>query len=206
MRRYIATLLIILPAICLLYCAEIAEATNIDFNSNNPYGTIQDSDNYDMITLHDSAIVNMIGGSAEYVWSYDSSEFQMQNGEVSFAISVHNTSDVIITGGSINDLELFDSGIASISGGNISGHLGIWGTAIANIYGTNFNFNYNINGWLIEGNWIDNSPFTIFYRGGSPSLPPGTPGSPIVLHTIPEPATAIFLSIGMIIIRKRLFK
>jgi hypothetical protein len=190
----------------LLCTGGLAQATNIDFNSVNPIGTVQTGDDYEQITLHDSALVNMTGGSVESVWSYDFSTFQMQGGNVPFVISVHNASNITISGGSVADLELFDSGVVSISGGNITGHLGTWDTATVHIYAKSFNVSSNPNGWLIAGNWDDtaNSPFAILYRGMS-TLPPGSPGSPVILH-IPEPATFVLFGIGLWGLVRRSFK
>jgi hypothetical protein len=190
-----------------LFLPLCANATNIDFNSVNPTGTIQTGDNYNFVTLHDSAIVAMTGGDAQAVWSYDSSTFQMQSGTVSGGIYVWNSSNLTMSGGLIQTLELH-GGVAHISGGNISGgSLGIFdSTSMVHIYGKYFDFNFHINGWSITGNWTDNSQFEIFYRGGSPSLPPGSAGSQIVLHTIPEPMIALLLGLGTMMARKKLSK
>ena len=200
MRRRIGILILGV----LLSCGGLAQATNIDFNSVNPVGTIQAGDNYDQVTLHDSAVVTMTGGSAYTVWSYDSSTFQMQSGNVTGWIGVSNSSSVTLSGGLLKDLELRDSGIATILGGNITGSLGIFGTAaVAHIYGKNFGATPNGAGWLITGDWADNSPFTIFYRAPLYAPPPSSSGPYVFLHTIPEPATLFLFGFGMIFARRK---
>jgi hypothetical protein len=188
-----------------------AQATVIDFNDHQT-GTIQTGDNYDQVTLHDFAVVNMTDGNAQSVWSYDSSAFNMQNGNVSLVISIQNTSNVTISGGSVGSLQLLDYGIAYLSGGDITGSLGTFSsTAIVHIYATNFTVapkNGNpMNGWLITGNWDDdnNSPFAIWYRTNNTPVP-GSPDSQIILYTIPEPATVFLLGLGIALVQKKTLK
>jgi len=191
-------------AVLFLCYGGLAQATNIDFNSVNPIGTIQNGQNYNYVTLHDSAIVTMTGGSVQAVWSYDSSTLQLQGGNVSVGIYVWNSSNLVMSGGIAAGLELH-GGVAHLSGGSITGSLGIFDSAsMVYIDGKNFNSTPN-NGWIITGNWNDDSstPFTIWYRAASAPMP-GSPGSQIIL--IPEPATAFLLGLGIALARKRLAK
>jgi len=191
---------LIFAVLCLL--PVCVNATVVDFNDHQIV-TIQANDNYDGITLHDFALVTMTGGSAQAIWSYDSSTFQMQGGEIlGGGIYIWNSSNLLMSGGLIQGFEMH-GGVASISGGNIAGYFGIFDSiSMVHIYGKNFNLDFHINGWSIAGNWADNSQFTIFYRGGSPSLPPGSNGSPIALHTIPEPCSFLLLVCGVIFMKK----
>ncbi|HBG26351.1 MAG: hypothetical protein A2Y10_20060 [Planctomycetes bacterium GWF2_41_51] len=166
--------------------------------SSGEYGRVNIYD-----TPPDQTTVSLLGGIAESVWTYDSSSFNMQDGNVSWVISAQNTSNITISGGSVGSLQLIGHSIAYIFGGNISGSLGIMeNTAIAHIYATNFNVapkNGNpMNGWLITGNWDDatNSPFTIWSRNNTLPMP-GTAGSQVVLHIVPEPVTLSFLLLGL---------
>jgi len=178
-----------------------ANATTIDFNDHD-IGTIQASDNYDQVTLHDFAIVNMLGGNVYSVFSYNSSTFNMQNGDISGWITLRDTSNLTTSGGFVEALEVYDSAVASMSGGNITRlATGPLGTGVVHIYGKNFELNFG-GGWLIEGNWADETPFAIHYRSDSSTPMPGSPNSNIFLHTIPEPMTMAFLLIGISSIRK----
>ena len=178
-----------------------SNATTIDFNDHD-IGTIQASDNYDQVTLHDFAIVNMLGGNVYSVFSYNSSTFNMQNGDISGWITLRDTSNLTTSGGFVEALEVYDSAVASMSGGNITRlATGPLGTGVVHIYGKNFELNFG-GGWLIEGNWADETPFAIHYRSDSSTPMPGSPNSNIFLHTIPEPMTMAFLLIGISSIRK----
>lgn len=188
--RIILLILFLLP-IC-------ANATVVDFNDHD-IGAIQNGDNYDQVTLHDSAIVNMTGGSVYSVLSFNSSTFNLENGNILGWISATDLSIITISGGSVNDLEVYNSAIVSISGGNIIGTMatGPGGTGTVHIYGKNFNINFS-GGWLITGYWANDSQFSIDYRSDSTTPMPGSPTSNIFLHTIPEPATMVFLLIGIL--------
>jgi hypothetical protein len=190
-----------------LFLPLCANATVVDFNDHQ-VGTIQTGNNYDQVTLHDSANVTMTGGNAESIWTYDSSSFDIQNGSISLVISAQNTSIITISGGSVGSLQLTGHSIAYISGGDIIGSLGIMeNTAITHIYATNFNVapknGYPSNGWLITGNWDDvsNTPFTIWSRNNVLPMP-GTVGSQVILHIVPEPITLSFLLLGLMGLRK----
>lgn len=190
-RKVIFAILVLLP-VC-------AMATSIDFYND---GTITDGNVFDTVNIWDSATVDMMGGSADIVNSYNSSTFNFQNGDVTGWIHAEDTSNVTISGGSTNDLELFESAVANISGGSISGHLGIWDDGMVHLYGGNFGYTVadGSTGWLITGSWADDSPFMIFYRTNTSGPVPGSSGSHIVLHTIPEPATLLLLGLGVPII------
>jgi hypothetical protein len=195
-------------AVLFLCYGGLVQATNIDFNSVNPLGTIQTGDSYDRVTLHDSAIVTMTGGTAYYVGASDSSTFYMQGGNISAWLFSGKTSTVTISGGSVKTLHVYNSSVTNISGGNV---FDIWDTdtPIVNIYGKNFYSTFHLGeGWLITGNWNDaiNSSFSIWYRADSSVPPPGSLGSHIVLHTIPEPATLFLFGLSAILLREKLSK
>lgn len=192
----------------LLLCGGIVQATPIDINIYS--STTIDSGEYGIVNIYDTfpdqTIVTMTGGSIYSVWTYNSSIFQLQGGNVDRVInflpgyiSAHNTSNIIMSGGTVGGLELFDSSVAHISGGDISGHLATFQTSAAHIYGKNFNFTPNGSGgpgW-ITGNWADDTPFSIYYRNYEPF-----PGTHLFLHEIPEPCMLGLFGIGSLILRK----
>jgi hypothetical protein len=200
----------IIGVLVLLALPFFAYATPIDVSIYND--TIISSGEYGKINIYDSTpnqtTVSMTGGISQSIWTYDSSSFNMQNGNVSWVISAQNTSSITISGGSIGSLQLVDNSIAHISGGNISGSLGVMvNTAIAHIYATNFNVvpkdGHPENGWIISGNWDDetNSSFTIWSRNNTLPMP-GTSGSQVILHIVPEPFAISFMLLGTLYIRK----
>jgi hypothetical protein len=204
-RRKLSHIVYLLPVILITFLPFCANATTIDFYTD---GTIQSGNSYDKVKIWNTATVDMTGGSAESVWTYDSSCFNIQNGNVSLVVSSQNTSTIKIYGGSIGSLQLVDYSVVHIFGGSISGSLGVMvDTAIAHIYATNFTVapknGYPSNGWLITGNWDDatNTPFTIWSRNNTLPMP-GTAGSQVILHIVPEPITLSFLLIGLVGIKK----
>jgi len=195
--RFVFAVLCLLPL-----CANATIDVNIYSDttiSSGDYGAVNIYD-----TPPDQTTVTMTGGTAESVWTYNSSIFNiMQNGNVSWVISAQDTSNITMSSGSIGSLQLTGYSIAYISGGSISGSLGIMeDTAIAHIYATNFNvapkYGNPGNGWLITGNWDDatHSPFTIWSRNNTLPMP-GTTGSQVIFHIVPEPVTLSFLLLGI---------
>lgn len=200
--------MVILMAGVLLWCGGMVNATLVDLDiysdttiESGDYGTINIYD-----TPPDQTIVTMKGGSSESIWSYNSSIFQMQNGNVSWVISAHNESSVVMSGGSTKFLELFNTSVAHISGGEIMAYFGIWDSATVHIYGKNFTVTPAAisNHWIIEGLWADNTPFSIYFRPHTSAWypPPGVAGSNVHLHIIPEPATLGLFGVGILIARR----
>ncbi|OHB53185.1 MAG: hypothetical protein A2Y12_06785 [Planctomycetes bacterium GWF2_42_9] len=187
-----------LPAILITFLTLCANATTIDFYTD---GIIQSGDCYDQVNVWNTAAINMTGGIAQSVWTYDSSTFNVQNGSVSLVVSLQNTSIVTILGGEIASLQLLDNSIAYLYGGNITETLATAGMATVHIYGKNFNFipKYsNGPGW-ITGNWSDGSFFSIYYRNYEPF-----PGTHLFLHEIPEPCTLGLVSLGFFTMRRNI--
>jgi len=186
--------------LAILLLPVCANATTMDFYND---GTITDGNVFDTVNVWNDANVVMTGGTVYSVFSRDSSIFNLQSGDITGWITVRDASNLKISGGSVGDLELYNSAVAIISGGNITGTLAtgapISGTV--HIYGENFELSFD-GGWLIEGNWADETPFAIHYRSDSSTPMPGSPNSNIFLHTIPEPMTMAFLLIGISSIRK----
>ena len=190
----------------LLFAGGLARATIENFYSDR---NIANGDSFDEIHIFDTppdqTTVTMWGGSAKYIRAYNSSIFLLEGGNVTQCIAAYNTSSVTIAGGTANSVEFYNSSIANLSGGNITGSLGVFETASAHIYGKNFNLTPvggGSSGWIIEGIWADNTPFSIYYRINAPVPPPGDPNSKVYLHTIPEPASLFLLLFGIIGIKK----
>jgi hypothetical protein len=194
--KFVFAVLFLLP-VC-------ANATPIDVNiygnttiSSGDYGAVNIYD-----TPPDQTTVIMTGGTAESIWAYNSSIFNiMQNGNVPWVVSAQDTSTILISGGSISSVQLVDSSIAHISGGSITGSLTTVGAATVHIYGKNFNFTLRYSngpGW-ITGNWSDGSSFSIYYRNYEPF-----PGTHLFLHEIPEPCTLGLVGLGFFILRRNI--
>lgn len=190
----------------LFVCAVCADAVPIDVNiygdttiSGGEYGTVNIYDSLDVPPIQTT--VTMTGGSAESVWTYDSSIFNMQDGNILGWITLRDSSNLTMTGGTVNDLELYNSTVAILSGGNITGTIGVGpgSSAIVHVYGKNFDHTpLGPNGWSLTGDWANNNSFTIFFRTSEPF-----PGTHLILHTIPEPCTLGLFGLGIFLMRRK---
>ena len=128
-------------------------------------------------------------------------------------IRVFGAAKVDFYGYTAGQIDFLDTSTGSIYEGTIGG-LGISDSAVAYLYGgtisvvTAFNTTvhlygqdiviepYYTTGLYIHGLWADNTPFSfIAYR----AIPYN---SQFVIHDIPEPATIVFLMLGILCIRK----
>jgi hypothetical protein len=170
-----------------LFAGGPARATTIDFNSANPIGTIQTGDNYNSVTLHDSAVVTMIGGTVG-------------------GFSLYNNSVLNISGGILQNATIFlsDSSILNVSGGQVSLNTCVYANQnIVNIYGHDLSITPNPHSTvdsIAAGHWADSTPFT-FQLMRTPYDAPN-----IVFHEIPEPNTLLLLGVGVLAVGKRIRK
>jgi hypothetical protein len=201
MKTRISILLAFLVTFPFSFCAQ---AIDIDFHDN---GTITDGNVFGTVNIWDNANVIMTGGTAEYVYSYNTSTFRYQDGDVSEWIQVNDESTLIMSGGSVTaSIGVLDSGVAYISGGNFngiySGAVGCDSSAKIYIYGQNFQMlpaNDDHSSVFLKGNWLNGPSFDIYLR----YLPqPYEQALGTNIFLVPEPATVSLLLFGILGARK----
>ena len=166
--------------------------------------------------LGDTLKVDIHGGSIGTVTSVDRSIVGIYEG-VFENVSARFSSTLNIFGGQSHVLSAFDSGVINIYGGDIV-FLGAHESSTINLFGYNFSYElYDtpisgsvglaING-KIFGNWSDTTPFMIEIGDWYGDVPLENPITfdHIVFHTIPEPASAVLLGLGglMVALKRKL--
>jgi hypothetical protein len=168
-------------------------------------------------SIYDSSIINVYQGgqfgysSFDELYLLNSATLNIQDGSVGALLLARNSSVVnLYSGDCRTGFELLNDSIMNIYGGSVGAFMvnnSIASTATLNIYGYGFVYNPQwfwfyiddpANGW-----WI--SRLTGFDLNGNPVAYEGIP-DPYTnsnINLIPEPATALLLGLGMIILRKR---
>jgi len=207
--------LLALLFLCLAVASQTARAVDITFTSS---GTIQDGDSYARVTVqNDGTVVDMTGGEITFILSLfnrstfnltggtvtavlidslPSSTLNILGGSISGMLVPYGTSYTLITGGSVQcGLKVYGNSIIDVKGGKVwfseFNHAGSYEIPPSfNIYGSNFDYtNGTISGYLLDGN-----PFRIDNIYGSDYA---------YFHLIPEPTALLFLTTGMLFLRKR---
>jgi len=118
-------------------------------------------------------------------------------------LSMYDDSTVNVYDGEVEHVWMDDNSNLNLFGGNI-GVVSVSGTSDLTIFGYNFTYHIPSQGsplWEIRGNWGNNIPFEIMFRGTDPTT------SQITLYTVPEPATVTFLGFGLVcLVNKRKMK
>jgi len=183
----------------LLCYGGMAKATTVDFNDHQTC-IIENGDNYDRITLHDYASVNMIGGEVTGFTTFNSSYITLSGGLIHSGISTFNNTVIEMNGGSVLNLELGNSSIMYLSGGNIDGVVSIFENAVLHIYAKDFLYTpeeYGFGG--LSGHWINDTEFSIDFRF---LQTPFLTGSSVVMHIVPEPCSFGLIVFGFFIVRR----
>lgn len=168
---------ILLIVVVVLVGISEVKAVDIDFYED---GIIQEGNVYEFVTIHDTepfhTTVDMFGGFAHSLTSYDSSTFNLN-------------------GGTIELLNVWDTSTANLYGGAVDLHLQSYDLAAVNM----FVLDYNVQdlgeaGDIISGHWGDGSEFSIYLRG------PVTYDR-VTVNVIPEPASFCLLGLSTLVLR-----
>jgi hypothetical protein len=130
---------------------------------------------------YDTAILNIKGGEIQYPYGYGSSTINITGGSM-FLVRSEDLSSIHISGGFVKNIATYDTSTTTFSGRNFRGSGGL--TISGNeVLGTG----------LLSGQWMDGSSFAteILYQSS---------GSTITI--IPEPATLVIISFGILILRR----
>lgn len=183
----------IMFAVVMLIAVCQVRAADKDFTTS---GEINIGENWDIVSVYnDPTVVDMFGGTIQWLHTYDSSTTNIYGGDVLWGIYTNNSSTVNIYGGNI-DLEVLgtrDSSTLNVYGGGLDvGNSPIfYELSTVNIYG--YGFDYDGSG-VLTGFLSDDSSF--IFRELSPS-------DYAHLNLIPEPATILLFGLGGILLRKR---
>jgi len=183
-------------AVVMLFGVNLAQAVDVDFYSD---AIIRPGEDYDTVSVYDTppdhTTVNMFGGIIEGVHSYDSSTFNVHEGEMWRGVFTSDSSIVNIHGGSVTlEGSLFtDSSTLNIFGGDVFlGAPYAEDSSTINIYGYNFSEfpAFSLTGYLADG-----TPFEFIELTHAISH--------INLIVVPEPTTLLLLGLGCLFLRKR---
>jgi len=168
-------------------------AAELEFHGNE-YGIIYSPQDWYDVNIYDYATVDMIGGSVNILYAFNSSIFNISDGSITSVICSFDLSTVNITGGSIEALATGGSSTANVYGGEWkwTDYIAAFDQSIVNIYGYDFSYSYG----RLSGFWLSGIQFDLWLRG--PDTYPR-----VVLHEIPEPYSILLLSMGVLIARIR---
>jgi len=163
---------------------------------------IHPGDEYDVVSVLNDATVGMTGG---VVWELYATEFSTINvfDGIVRSLYTYDSSNTYVYGGTIDaSLCVAGSSTVSLFGGQQFGYVAIFDSGVLKIYG--FGFEYEATGpdrrsGILSGYWLDGTPFNGMYLR---MLPEPFPGSQIILT--PEPGTLVILSLGGMILRRRM--
>ncbi|HUT30871.1 MAG TPA: PEP-CTERM sorting domain-containing protein [Sedimentisphaerales bacterium] len=220
----------IIMAGVVLVAACSAQGVNKDFYSS---GQILPGESWDIVNIYnDDTVVDMLGGSADYISTFDGSTLNVVDGyaEVgAFEYSTINISGAELSGahawnyGTVNfyatgqsrALGAGEFGTANMYGGTVeqvgasdSGLLNIYGGLITDCLGASGTSVVNIYGYDFNydptGGAYDGGQLTGFWLTGSP-FTVDLYGAETYSHIneIPEPGTLALLALGTLLLRRK---
>jgi len=194
MKTKVFAILIVL----MFFGVNLAQAVDVDFYSD---AIIRPGEDYDTVSVYDTppvpTVVHMFGGSIKSVHSYDSSTFNIHEGDLCRGIFARDSSTVNILGGaiSLDGLSVGDSATLNIFGGDFSsGNSPYFSeSSTVNIYGYGFEYDGS---WTLTGFLSDGSSFMFneLFASQYPHLN---------LIVIPEPSIVLLLAFGGLSLRRR---
>jgi hypothetical protein len=183
----------------LLSTGGLAPATTIDFNSVNPVGTIQDGDNYDYITLHDSATVTMMGGQVNYCNVYGTSTLSQYDGTIG-VIETYGFSIAKMYATHAPTLYLYENSQIHLYNGELAISALIYDNAELHIYGYGLDYDPLATPNWVAGYWDNNhsQEFKVYLRNVYTYNP-----NQVFLHELPEPTSIVIFGLSALFMSRR---
>jgi hypothetical protein len=170
---------IILISIMVILLSSVCNAIRIPISVIKYYANgVHNSNGRHYVETYRSAVIGVVHGEIPYMATFDDSTVNIYGGEIG-TIWITDNSSVNFFGGDTMDY----SPITIDKSGKL------------NIFGYNFVYfdcSDTSSLWGIKGKWGTGVPFEMIFRG----TPCDSPA--ISLYNIPEPATIIFLGIGLV--------
>ena len=186
-------LIIVIIVVMLISCSSSAS-----FNINSGQQSLFSSDVYHTVNVYNDSIVNIMKADISFLHLYDNSIINILDTTNSISIvGAYNNSIINFFGGEIDVITLTDNATVHMYGGgdnNMTNSYTLDSLSKFHIYGSNFNYDYNTK--FLTGILYDGSDLNIFMRSGFHS-------NNIILHTIPEPTSILFLLPGIIFFEKK---
>ena len=183
--RVAAFWLVLTPVLC--------EATTVDFYTD---GTIEEGAAFDYVNVWDAAAVDMSGGFVDQLTLNESSTFNLYDGEISVAHLLDASTMTIYGGEIVTDVGVFGNAVANLYGGIYSYYVAASESGSIHIFGYDFELTQSGSSYFLSGFWADGTAFTDIYLRGPDTYPR------VTLHVIPEPSAMFLLLAGFGLMRK----
>jgi len=170
--------------------------------------------------VYESGTVNMSDGSVPYLLAYDTSNVDISGGSVSESLRVNDNSNVDISSdGSVNYLWVYESSTINISGGSVyclptynysnvdisggsvsilsardTSEITFYGYDFRTLGGLSFDGNRVLGTGTLVGRWFDGTLWSTNIE---------TNQADATILVVPEPATLLLLSLGMVMLRRK---
>lgn len=156
------------------------------------------------LRVHETSVLN-ISGTVQFANASDDSQINITGGSTVGGLQAHDNSQIYISSGSIGgQLQVFDYGKVTIFGGSIQGQINLKDRVTVTIYGSDFMLDGRVVSGTITSLVSTYATLTGTLDDGSPlnnRLWFDSPYASLVI--LPEPATLLFLGIGILILIKR---
>jgi hypothetical protein len=191
MKKLIITLIILI--------SSCVNASTLDLHSG--FKVLLPTHSYDEVNTYGLSSLNVIGADILLLSSYDNSRISVYNMTTLnkpvidiLLLSTSNNSIVNFYEGKVNIIDLKDSSKVYLYAAQNLNTISYVETDPfeLHIFGKYFSYNSSTN--YLRGRFLDDTVFNIYMRSTYPH-------NNVILHIVPEPATIIFLLVGLAVAR-----
>ncbi len=162
----------------------------LDWDIDGGSHSILEGAEYGVISVYDSAVVTMTGGTVEDFEIYDSAKLTVSGDSlVTGWTHLRGTSELNIYGGDLDSITSTDESTINIYAVTNMGYIAGFHLSVIHIYGKDFDLLPSGSSYYLSGTWGNDEQFTLYLRG--PETYPR-----VVLHEIPEPSTFFLFSLA----------